>query len=251
MGWDDTYSASNFKTTPPGDGAWICRNSWGKTSGKEGFFYVSYYDETVAVSNAAAYNVARGGDEDWYDNNYQAAAFLNKLISTFEDEENTVTSLSASSNPYGMVYEAASDESLQAVGFMNLDLYQQYELMIYLNPTQEDGKISFENSEPALTQKISAISGGFHTFPLEKALDLNKGDTFLILIKPATKGRLVYEASEDSTGYANYDEWQNFTGNIHTNYEASGCSYYISDDGLSLVRQKDKDFFVKAYTNNK
>ena len=29
VGWDDEYSASNFRETPPGDGAWICRNSWG------------------------------------------------------------------------------------------------------------------------------------------------------------------------------------------------------------------------------
>ncbi|MCR4841877.1 MAG: hypothetical protein K5840_01285 [Eubacterium sp.] len=29
VGWDDNYSKSNFKVEPPGDGAWICKNSWG------------------------------------------------------------------------------------------------------------------------------------------------------------------------------------------------------------------------------
>lgn len=28
VGWDDNYSASNFLITPPGDGAWIIKNSW-------------------------------------------------------------------------------------------------------------------------------------------------------------------------------------------------------------------------------
>lgn len=29
VGWDDNYPASNFKETPPGNGAFIIKNSWG------------------------------------------------------------------------------------------------------------------------------------------------------------------------------------------------------------------------------
>ena len=47
IGWDDTYSRDNFAITPPGDGAFICQNSWGETFGEQGFFYVSYYDTTI------------------------------------------------------------------------------------------------------------------------------------------------------------------------------------------------------------
>ena len=77
-----------------------------------------------------------------------------------------------------------------------------------------------------------------------------EGDTFFVLVKPVTEGRLVFEQAGEMTGEANYDEWHNLTGNIHNSYSASGCSYYISDDGKSMVRQDDKDFFIKAYTNN-
>ncbi len=249
VGWDDDYSASNFRDEPEGDGAWICRNSWGDGVGEGGFFYLSYYDETTAISNAAAYNVAMPGEDDWYDNNYQAAGFLNRTISTLDDSLNTVSAYSDAANPYGVMYEAQGKETLKAVGLMALDMYQQYDLEIYVNPSVENGNITFTTQdEPALWQKVSAVSGGFHTFPLEKAVDLEKGDTFLILVKPATDGRLVYEAAEDTISDANYDEWQNLTGNIHNNYTASGCSYYISDDGLSMVQQDDKDFFVKGYT---
>ena len=251
VGWDDNYSASNFRDMPEGDGAWLCRNSWGDHVGKEGFFYLSYYDETIGTSCAAAYDTASLGDENWYDNNYQVAGFYNTTISTIDDAENYTTALSASTNPYAVQYEAASEERLKAVGFMALDLYQQCEIDIYVNPTEKDGIVSFEEDTPALTQKVENISGGFHTFELDEEIELNKGDRFFILLKPATSGRLVYEPGGDTTGYANYDEWQNFTGNVHTNYEVSGRSYYISDDGKSLVRQDDKDFFVKAYTVNK
>ncbi len=251
IGWDDNYSATNFRYQPEGDGAWLCRNSWGTGSGQDGCFYLSYYDETTAISNATAYDVVLEGEDKWYDNNYQAAGFFTTLVSTLDDDKNMVSALSGSTNPFGMLYEAQGSEELRAVGLMNLDLYQQYEIDIYVNPSDGEGDISFEKDLPALTQKVSAISGGYHTFELEEPISLDKGDSFFVLIKPATSGRLVFEPQEDMTGDANFDEWQNLTGNVHNSYKASGCSYYISDDGESMIRQDDKDFFVKAYTNNR
>lgn len=252
IGWDDDYSASNFKLTPRGDGAWLCRNSWGKGSGEEGYFWLSYFDEMVANSNAVSYKVAAPGDDDWYDNNYQAAGFLSDLVSTKDDTCNTMTAFSAASNPYGMLYEAGGTQTLKAVGLMSLDLYQQYELEVYINPREEEGNIIFsESDEPEVRTRISCISGGYHTFELDRKIDLEKGDKFFILIKPETEGRLVFEQAQDDIGIANYDDWKNLTGNVHNNYEASGRSYYISDDAKMMVKQTDKDFFVKAYTDNR
>ena len=140
---------------------------------------------------------------------------------------------------------------MKAIGLMAFDMYQQYEISIYLDPEVEDGEISFAGKEPVLTQKLSAISGGYHTFELEKSIDLKSGEEFFVLVKPHTKGRLVFEEAGEMVSDPCYDEWNNLTGNIHNNYTASGCSYYISDDGNKMERQDDKDFFVKAYTVNK
>ncbi len=51
IGWDDNYSASNFLADhqPPADGAWIVRNSWGSNYGIDGYFYLSYYDQTLRL----------------------------------------------------------------------------------------------------------------------------------------------------------------------------------------------------------
>jgi C1A family cysteine protease len=53
VGWDDHYAASNFSHRPPGNGAFLCRNSWGTSWGAKGYFWVSYYDSLISTEVAA------------------------------------------------------------------------------------------------------------------------------------------------------------------------------------------------------
>lgn len=68
VGWDDNYSRSNFNMVPPIDGAFICKNSYGRTFGDRGYFYVSYADTNIALLNVSYSKVTT---ERPYDHNYQ------------------------------------------------------------------------------------------------------------------------------------------------------------------------------------
>ena len=63
VGWNDAYSASNFATAPPGNGAFLVKNSWGTDFGDAGYFWVSYHDVLFGrMSEMAIFNGAQPVD---------------------------------------------------------------------------------------------------------------------------------------------------------------------------------------------
>ena len=120
VGWDDNYDASRFSKNPPGNGAFIAKNSWGIWFGDEGYFYISYYDAQIGESNA----VFTAEPLDTYTGVYQYDP-LGELGSLGYGD---TTAWSAN------VFTAEADEDLSAVGFYTNDLDCQYEVYVYTDP---------------------------------------------------------------------------------------------------------------------
>lgn len=180
VGWNDNYSKSNFSQMPPGNGAFIVRNSWGSGWGDGGYFYVSYYDESFAWNTLYAFSNTE--DTDNYDAVYQY------------DPLGLVTSVGYNSTvAWGAnIFTATEASQLAAVGFYALIPNTSYIIYIYTGCSA--GAPS--SGTLAVTQSGRTDSAGFFTIPLTTKAMLSARQRFSVVLKLTTPGYnwpLAYE----------------------------------------------------------
>lgn len=178
IGWDDDYPVSRFQTPPPGDGAFICQNSWGERFGDKGVFYVSYYDSTIGGNNTA---YTRTEDAGYFDALYQSdlCGWTGQL--GYDTEEAW----------FANVYTAKEAETLSAAGFYTTGMDSTYE--IYLVPEFTD--------ESSLQNRAFLANGyfqyaGYHTVEFPKEVSLEAGQKFALVMYIKTSGEIYPIAVE-------------------------------------------------------
>ncbi|MBO5508922.1 MAG: hypothetical protein J5962_00535 [Lachnospiraceae bacterium] len=224
VGWDDNYSKSNFTIEPEGDGAFICKNSWGDTFGENGYFYVSYYDTNIC-NTAVVYT--RIADADNYDNIYQS------------DLLGWVGQIGfGSSDAYlANVYTAGENENLAAVGFYATAPGTEFDVYVVRD---------FVNEE-SLKERELVVSGsmkyaGYYTVDFPEEIELSDGERFAVVVKIKTPNEEHPVAIE-----YNIDERTE-------NVDISDGEGYISLYGelwQNVESKENCNVCLKAFTNNR
>jgi len=170
VGWDDNFNKNLFNTPPPGDGAWIVRNSWGTTWGESGYFYISYYDSKTGRSNASFINAEEPDDSIIYQ--------YDPLGST------TFAYVGGAGNAkWGAnIFTATSNKRLTSVAFYAATVNTSYGVYIY--DTFYGGSFS-----DLLGSKSGTVTyPGYHTIDLDSSVRLTSGDDFAVVVKFTTPG---------------------------------------------------------------
>ena len=232
VGWDDTISASNFTHTPPGDGAWLVKNSWDTYWGNDGYFWLSYYDTTI-YENAFVYDFI---DSDDYDNNYSYDGAGSVSTNYAYGYQGQICGAN--------VFVADSSETLEAVGFYTSEVNSDYEIRIYRGLEKD----ALPN-EGALVGTYTGTETyvGFHTLDLDTPISLMKGERYAIVVTLKKEGTGMFFPAAKSYSWG----WISFT-----NYAKVGESYVGRDvTDLSDVNASNTEYAegtslrIKAFTN--
>ena len=243
IGWDDNYSADNFAVRPPGNGAFIIKNSWGTDHGYDGYWYISYYDKAFAgfgletLSAMAIVNIENATN---YKNIYQ-----------YDILGNTFESLGFNSNTAWLANQflAKNNNPLTAFG---LYTYGDSEYLVNITV----------NGISKCIQEGTVKGAGYHTIKLNEYVELAKNDIFKIAVRLTTPDSYYPIAIESkresysSGAIANPNE--SFVSMDGVNWIDLADYKNLYEDGLKLIKfyqyahdydLKEANVCLKAYTS--
>ncbi|UUX92572.1 lectin like domain-containing protein [Methanoplanus endosymbiosus] len=225
-GWDDEYSKDNFNVVPPGDGAYLVKNSWGTGWGNEGYFYISYYDEYINDDMAffTAENLSN------YDSVYYYDAFGATDFMSIDDQ---------TTGSFANVFPAWGNETIRAAGVYTYQTGAEFEAEMHFNP--DDGP---ENSTAGV---VSVVNGtfdlpGYHTVDFKTPVDISIGDTFSVIFTVTNPSSLLTVPIERKI--------DSYTPNATS---APGDGFYLAGNGdwadaYDLTEYNRPSICIKAYT---
>lgn len=166
VGWNDAYSSENFLVTPPGDGAWLIKNSWGtgadKGEGGSGYYWVSYYDKRIGEWTYAIDGVT----------DFDPAASVYEYDYRLDD---TLKGYDA----YVVCFPANRVEQLTEVKIM-LDSPAEFQISVCADYIPGDAReLSMEDF--SLVQTVRKENPGFYTIPLENPVII-AGEFFAVRV---------------------------------------------------------------------
>ena len=263
VGWDDAYPTNAFKTPPPGEGAWIIKNSWGRRYGDQGFYHVSYHDQTfgrdsegavfLAPDDDTRYSAVHGHDCGGPDYDTSCAGVA---IPAFDCDLQAV------------VFTAAWAERLDAVGFWTRLYPNPCEISVYTNVTRHADPPADPDAAPEgfPPESASPIEGavlacrqttvlsrpGYTSVPLDTPIPLAPGTSYAVVVRQT--GEEVSTVVNCHAVYSNAQYYADHTfarGNGYIGWTGEGGPDYWSDAYDAGLYARDTNGWalcVKAYT---
>ena len=210
IGYDDNYSKENFlkgnsKTgeskTPPADGAFIVKNSWGSVDDQSegrhnsgnwgingtGYFYLSYYDKTIDIPES--FNFYTTKDED------VLSSGTDYIVNQYDFmPQSTVTSvIQEDACSMANVFTAEKDQKLIHISTQTATPETTVHYAIYkLN----ENCSAPDDGEMLESGAVTFETGGYHNIALKGSYPLKKGTKFSVICTQmvSTENGISFEA---------------------------------------------------------
>lgn len=211
VGWDDNYSRDNFLANhkPPGNGAWIAKNSWGSETdyvtndngrpigngewglvdenGKHtGYFYISYYDMSLLDAESIVLSTSLDREDGFYAMQYDY------LTSDYKYDVSRTEELKTANI---FTFEDGLDAEIQSVSTKTANENAHVKFQIYLLD-----KDSTDPTDGTLVKELSEDFEykGYHRVDLDEPIYITYGQRLAVVATETNtdkEGNNVYEMS--------------------------------------------------------
>ena len=231
VGWNDNFARSNFNPNnlPPGNGAWLVRNSWGSNWGDGGYFWLSYHDTSINSPGKWGF-VFQFEPFNNYRNIYQYDG-SNGIRSSYIDPGGSASSIFKTQG-------GAQRLDAVAVGVYNDNV--RYNVQIFLNPSAGNPTSGTPMLKTPQAGTLPYV--GYHTIRLSTPVNLPANSTFSVVI---TYPDGVYQFIDTSYSNSNWIRFVNPSPAGRTFFRNSATASW-QDFGRQSTPATAR---IKAFTN--
>jgi len=224
VGWNDNQIVQDA----PGKGAFIVRNSFGSDWGENGYFYVSYYDESIAFTKLG------------YFEDHETSHFSFQNIYQYDDLGWTGAIGSGDGNDWAAnVFIADENIEITGVGFYTTGSNMDCIISIYQQMDNENGCARLSNALLDQPIESSFEYSGYYIVKLKNALHVSSGNSFVVVINySGLNNNYVIPIENPIAGYS-------------SKATSKAGQSYVSDDGHLFIDLTDlspnSNNCIKAY----
>lgn len=223
IGWDDNYSVNNFNPSnrPSGNGAWLCKNSWGINWGDDGYFWISYYDTSIEQFSGIT---ARSVDEVYRNYTYNGTSWESYISH-------------AGNAKISNVFTAKGNELLTSVS--TYTMLPDSEIVVYVYKNLPSGFLNPEQGSLACKKTVVLDRPGYHIIDLDAEIALSEGKDFSVVIEYVTEDTVYIPLEVNGQGINAY---HSNAGESYLNLPSYNKGWY------DAKAYRVENAFVQAYT---
>ena len=198
IGYDDHFPKEYFNDpngTIAGDGAFIAKNSWNANWGEQGFFHISYYDQSLTTPMTIDFELPAKDAEEKEKLSAYTAQIYDLMPSAFNYEEAAFDKETAMAN----VFTADEDMMLTHVSYTTHTCNEEVTYSVYL--LDDDAK---DPADGVLAATVSAFCpyGGFQKTALKEPVAIRKGQRYSVVVTSKREDGMY---GVNVTGFVNPD----------------------------------------------
>ncbi|MEG1360815.1 MAG: lectin like domain-containing protein, partial [Clostridia bacterium] len=246
VGWDDNYGKENFLAghQPPENGAWIAKNSWGSKTEKfphrnpsgwgvdgEGYFYLSYYDTSIALPESFEFDITKSNDY---------------LIDQYDYMPSSGVTSVAKQAPASMANVFTADENamIRALSCETASPGTEVTYQLYLLNNNFAGPLD----GTLLEKKVETYPhGGYHRVALDSGHLIKKGQSYAVVVteKTASGYEVLVDKGLNREGMLQAAQGKDFM-DYAKGVVNKGESYLLENDGTKTTDWFDAVAQLKA-----